>query len=179
AITRAPSRRASSASSSAVRDFPIPGSPTTMTSAPSPPCARRRQAASRAISSSRPTNGVVVRNAVGSSASYSTSATPTASLRPFSACGPPRRDGRQGAGAEDLARLRRVAEAACGHDGRPEVAAAAVAHDLADVEADAHPQPLAVDRTSGALLHRDRAAHRVGGGGEGGQLPVPQPLEVL
>src|SRR5262249_34971463 len=150
-----------------------------MTSAPSPACTRWRRPAMLASSSSRPTKGVAARNAVGSSASYSTSTTPTGSGRPFKARGPRSRqrnapraatreahrgaageEPRHGAAAEDLTGLGPVAEAAGGHDGRPEVAAARVAHDLADVEADAHPQPLAVDRPPRTLLHRDRAAHR-------------------
>jgi hypothetical protein len=72
-------------------------------------------------------------------------------------------ESRDGARAEDLTGLGRVAEPARGDDGGAKVAAARAPHDLADVEADADAQALAVDRPPGALLHRDRAAHRIGG----------------
>ena len=86
---------------------------------------------------------------------------------------------RHGARAQDLSGLRSVAEPACGDDRRAEVAAASAAHDLADVEADAHAQALAVDRPHRPLLHRDRAADRVRGRREGRHLTVAEPLELL
>src|SRR5262249_51763577 len=86
---------------------------------------------------------------------------------------------RHGAPAEDLTRLRYVAEAARGHHRGAEVAAARAPHDLADVQADADAQALAVDRASRALLHRPRAAHRICRRCEGRHLTVAQPLELL
>ena len=80
--------------------------------------------------------------------------------------------------AQDLAGLRRAAQAARDHHGGAEVIGL-VAQRLADVQPDADGQPLAGRAPARRQLHRDGAGHGVGGRGEHGQQAIAQPPHLL
>ena len=83
----------------------------------------------------------------------------------------------QGA-TEDLPTVGVIAEPAGDHDRRAEVVALLALH-LADVQADADREPLARGAPTRRLLHRDRAAHGVGGRGEHRHQAIAEPLHLL
>ena len=191
AAPAAPSRRrarAARANSSHVRVLPMPGSPTSITSPPRPARASSSFCCSRAISVGAPDERRVrERTPPGSSRSYTTSHAATGAAMPFSSSAPRSRNANawRPASRPATSALQRICPASARSqsrraidDRRAEVVGL-VAQRLADVQADADRRAARRRAPPRRLLHRDGAAHGVGGGGERDHQAVAEPLHLV